>query len=323
MMDAAAISDAVVSATLTQYSSLPFAPQPGKHTVLASFALHDTRSGRVRLLSLGAGVKCLPASRLPVRGDALHDSHAEVIARRGAIRWLLEEVQRDALQAQAQNDPSSSTPASKAESAWVCARDDGLYALRDDVHLWMYASTVPCAYRARSLSILVSLISNACLHPFPFLGSPPPPPTHTHHSSCRRAAPPSSPSFFSLLGGDASMGILAATQDPEVSARMDTVVRPLLSPDAPSRGREGYARLGVLRTKPGRADAPRVLSMSCSDKIARWSVLGIQGALASLVLAPAYIHAIVLGEVDDSMRGQVSKDCDRAFHARLAHLEGD
>lgn len=119
------------------------------------------------------------------------------------------------------------------------------------------------------------------------------------------------------------MGILAATQDPEVSSRMDAIVRPLLSPDTPSRGREGYARLGVLRTKPGRADAPQVLSMSCSDKVARWSVLGIQGALASLILAPVYIHAIVLGEVDNSIRGQVTMDCDRAFYARISHLKGD
>jgi len=293
--DAAAISDMIVSATLTQYSSLPFAPQPGKHTVLASFALHDTHSGRVQLLSLGAGVKCLPASRLPVRGDALHDSHAEVIARRGAIRWLLEEVQRDA-QAQGQNEDST--------SAWVCARDDGLYALRDNVHLWMYASTVPCSY-VHPIPVPVS----DCVVPSPFLGS-----------TLTRVSPLS---FFSFLGGDASMGILAATQDPEVSARMDANVRPLLSPDTPSRGREGYARLGVLRTKPGRVDAPRVLSMSCSDKIARWSVLGIQGALASLILTPVYIHAIVLGEVYNSMREQVRLDCDRAFYTRLAHLEGD
>jgi hypothetical protein len=117
------------------------------------------------------------------------------------------------------------------------------------------------------------------------------------------------------------MGLLAAAQDPEVSARMDAVVRPLLPPDTPSRGRDGYARLGVLRTKPGRADAPRVLSMSCSDKIARWSVLGIQGALASLILAPVYIRAIVIGEVDKSMRSQVRADCDRAFYDRLGPLE--
>ena len=302
-MDAAAIGDMIVSATLSQYSSLPFAPQPGKHTVLASFALHDTHSGRVQLLSLGAGVKCLPASRLPVRGDALHDSHAEIIARRGAIRWLLEEVQRDA-QAQGQNE----------HSAWVYARDDGLYVLRDNVHLWMYASTVPCT------------LLRAFIYPtFPFTS-----PMRAsflvarfHTSTTPPPATAISLSFFSLLGGDASMGILAATQDPEISARMDTIVRPLLSPDIPSRGREGYARLGVLRTKPGRVNAPRVLSMSCSDKIARWSVLGIQGALASLILAPIYIHAIVLGEVDNLMREQVLIDCSRAFYARLGRLEGD
>ncbi|KAH9991441.1 hypothetical protein BJV77DRAFT_1060715 [Russula vinacea] len=247
------------STVIISYASLPaIAPQPGKHTVLASFALHDPRSDRVRLLSLGAGVKCLPAHRLPRHGDALHDSHAEVIARRGAIRWLLEEVQRDArargrgqdrarAQNENENEEGSRFESVEAEAdAWVCAGADGLYALRDDVQLWMYASTVPC--------------------------------------------------------GDASMGMLASTQDPEVSARMDALVRPHLPPDAPSRGREGYARLGALRTKPGRADAPR---------IARWCP----------VLAPVYIHAIVLGGVDRSMREQVLMDCDRAFYKRLGRLE--
>jgi tRNA-specific adenosine deaminase 1 len=138
-MQSSTATDDVVSVTLTQYSLLPVIPQPGKYTVLASFALHNPAAqqssgrGTTHLLSLGTGVKCLPASRLPPLGDSLHDSHAEVIARRGAIRWFLEEVQRD-VQA-----PGS--------SAWIYARkDDGLYTLRDDVQLWMYASTVPCAF---------------------------------------------------------------------------------------------------------------------------------------------------------------------------------
>ena len=100
--------------------------------------------------------------------------------------------------------------------------------------------------------------------------------------------------------------------------------RPLINRDTPSRGQEGLNADRVSQWfKPEVADAPHVLSMSCSDKIARWSVLGIQGALASLILAPVYIHAVVLGEVDDSMREQVLMDCDRAFYARIAHLEGN
>ncbi|XP_017068135.2 tRNA-specific adenosine deaminase 1 [Drosophila eugracilis] len=48
---------------------------------------------------------------------------------------------------------------------------------------------------------------------------------------------------------------------------------------------------GVLRTKPGRGE--RTLSMSCSDKIARWNVMGVQGALLdSLISKPIYFNSL-------------------------------
>jgi tRNA-specific adenosine deaminase 1 len=138
-----AIKNDVVTAAFAQYASLLWAPQPGKHTVLAGFALHDAQSGHTHLISLGAGAKCLPANRLPTHGDALHDSHAEVIARRGAVRWLLEEAQRTATA----HARGSTTTTTSSLCQWLSARSSGgrlVFALRDGVHLWMYASTVPC-----------------------------------------------------------------------------------------------------------------------------------------------------------------------------------
>ena len=119
------------------------------------------------------------------------------------------------------------------------------------------------------------------------------------------------------------MRLLAAQQDPTMAELKDSSAWPHLPEGIASRGRDNYTRLGVLRSKPGRADAPPVLSMSCSDKIARWNVLGIQGALASsLVNEPIYIDTIIIGEVDRFLQDTVKEDCQRAFHGRLGSLTG-
>lgn len=82
----------------------------------------------------------------------------------------------------------------------------------------------------------------------------------------------------------------------------------------------GYHVLRALRTKPGRGDP--TLSMSCSDKMMRWNVLGVQGALLSLLIdKPVYLHSITVnGELynQEAMeRALVGRLCDLKLSKEL------
>jgi len=260
--------DYLATAVNAVYTSLRFKPPTGQYTILAGFVLVSPE--RDQVISLATGSKCLPASRLSGRGESVNDSHAEVLARRGALLWLFDEVRR------VRDGVAGET------SSWIERHPSGKYRLRDTVRIHMYISTVPCT----SVKFFFIVYSN-------------------------------------YLGGDASMRFLASSQDPEMAQLKDSTPFETHPSDMPWRGRNNYHCYGVLRTKPGRADSPTTASMSCSDKIAAWNVLGLQGALGSLLFTQLYIDSIVIGEVPPDVQDVVLDDCRRAFWGRIQNLEGN
>uniref|UniRef100_A0A3B5MQN4 Adenosine deaminase RNA specific B2 (inactive) n=1 Tax=Xiphophorus couchianus TaxID=32473 RepID=A0A3B5MQN4_9TELE len=58
-------------------------------------------------------------------------------------------------------------------------------------------------------------------------------------------------------------------------------------------------------------------SMSCTDKIAKWSVAGLQGALLSQLVEPIYLHSLTVGRL--SHTGHLGRAVTRRL-ARVKHL---
>ena len=103
-----------------------------------------------------------------------------------------------------------------------------------------------------------------------------------------------------------------------------------------------FSLLGVLRTKieDGEGTIPiphdereqtmdgilrgqRLRTMSCSDKVCRWNVLGLQGGLLSNLIQPVYLSSLTLGYLYDHGKIQdvvVMKDLPRFSHRQLIQI---
>ncbi|CAF95711.1 unnamed protein product, partial [Tetraodon nigroviridis] len=110
-------------------------PEAGREWTLLAAVLRTARSAKSdqvtkEVVSLATGTKCVGRSAMSPNGDVLNDSHAEVIARRGCVRYLIQELHR---------------AVTGGDSAVFCrAEQRGKWKLKPGVSFHFFCSHTPC-----------------------------------------------------------------------------------------------------------------------------------------------------------------------------------
>lgn len=297
MDDMQQLAEAVASAVVEKYAELPKNGKPSTNewTILAGLVAsrRQSRQGEaenapsahdaVSVVALATGSKCLSASGLRQDGRALHDSHAEVLARRSFIHFLQSQLLLC-------NELGESAVSDGNCILAKSPRDDGRYCLKDGVSLHLFVSQAPCGD--------ASIFSRDLPQPAIITGDDPEP--HAMESK-------SPPSKRLKISTDDKRLVVVSDLDNRTGAKM------VASNDLGNECKVAQPE-GRLRTKPGRGEPTR--SMSCSDKIARWNVLGLQGGMLSSILGPVYLDSVVVSEASFHQAA-----LERAIAGRIPQLD--
>ncbi|KFP67835.1 Double-stranded RNA-specific adenosine deaminase, partial [Cariama cristata] len=203
--------------------------------ILAAIIMRKGNKGLGVVVSIGTGNRCVKGEELSLKGETVNDCHAEIISRRGFVRFLYSELMK--------YDPSD--PASAEQSIFEPAGGKRL-RIKSSITFHLYVSTAPCGDGAlfdKSCSDQASVVGQAQHQP---------------------------------LFENPKQGKLRT----KVENGEGTI--PVESSD-------------IVPTWDGIQHGERLRTMSCSDKILRWNVLGLQGALLSHFIEPVYLSSVTLG----------------------------
>ncbi|KAM5293929.1 double-stranded RNA-specific adenosine deaminase isoform 3-T3 [Glossophaga mutica] len=210
-----------------------FQPSLLGRKILAAIIMKKDSEDLGVVVSLGTGNRCVKGDSLSLKGETVNDCHAEIISRRGFVRFLYNELMKY-------------NPQTAKDSIFEPARGGEKLQIKKTVSFHLYISTAPCGDGA------------------------------LFDKSCSDCAVESTDSRHYPVFENPKQGKLRT----KVENGEGTI--PVESSD-------------IVPTWDGIRLGERLRTMSCSDKILRWNVLGLQGALLTHFLQPVYLKSVTLG----------------------------